>query len=99
MSNHYGLDDRTADRRFLDNSTAALSCIDYDGIVDTVEQFQSYFSPARRDSQHIAKAIRDGLRGEELLPAIMRDFRCWMFVRPDMWVESCTHENSSNCVV
>jgi hypothetical protein len=73
----------TADHRLL-GGIAALRCIDYDGIVDTVEPFQMYFHPARRGSQHIAKAIRDGLRGKELLPAIMRDFRCWMFVRPDM---------------
>jgi hypothetical protein len=44
--------------------------------------------PARRGSEYIAKAIRDGLRKEELLPAIMRDFRCWMFVRPDMCVNA-----------
>jgi hypothetical protein len=71
------------DRRLLDE-TAALKCIDYDGIIDTVDRFQSYFYPARRGSQHIAKAIREDLRKHELLPAIMRDFRCWMFVRPDM---------------
>ena len=72
-----------ADRR-LSDKTAALKCIDYDGIIDTVDQFQSYFYPARRGSQHIAKAIRDGIRKDGLLPAIMSDFRCWMFVRPDM---------------
>lgn len=75
---------RSADKLFLDESDGELPCIDYDGIIETVRQFQSYFHPARQGSKHLARAIRDGLRGSELLPSIMRDFRCWMFVRPDL---------------
>lgn len=69
---------------FSDDSNTALSCIDYGSIINTAEQFQSYFDRARRGSKYLAKAIREGFRKEELLPAIMRDFQCWMFVRLDL---------------
>ena len=69
---------------FSDADTGLLPCIDYDGIEATLEQWQVHFAPGRRGSRYIAKGIRAGLRGPDLIPAIMRDFRCWMFMQPDL---------------
>ena len=63
-----------------------LQEIDYDGIEDTVEQWQDHFIPGRRGAKHLAKAIVAGLRGAELIPAVLRDCRAWMFMRPDTYV-------------
>jgi hypothetical protein len=61
-----------------------LNSIDYDGITATCVQYQSEFYLARKGVKHIARGIRDGLRGKQLIPSILRDCRAWMFMRPDM---------------
>jgi hypothetical protein len=33
---------------------------------------------------NIARGIRDGLRGEQLIPAVLRDCRALIFMRPDI---------------
>ncbi|KAI0338961.1 hypothetical protein BDW22DRAFT_1362297 [Trametopsis cervina] len=68
-----------------DFPSGLLPAINYDGIEATLEQWQSFFIPARRGTKHLARAIDAGLRGKELLPAILQDCRVWMFMRPDVW--------------
>ena len=46
--------------------------------------FQEHFLGARRGSRYTGLSIAAGLRGKLLVPSIMKDFRCWMFMRPDM---------------
>jgi hypothetical protein len=77
-----------------------LPAIDYGGIEDSCRpfrhpspsesfrgpysQFQEHFLGARRGSRHTGCGIAAGLRGKSLVPSIMKDFRCWMFMRPDV---------------
>ena len=68
--------------------------IDYDGVEATLEQWQSHFYPARRGVRHTALAIKEGRRGADLIPAIMRDCRAWMFTRPDMYVSLASTQGS-----
>ena len=59
--------------------------MEYDGIDKSLQQCQDYVFPGCwKDARYTAAAIKAGLRGEGLLPAIMRDSRAWMFMRPDM---------------
>lgn len=39
--------------------------------------------PCRRGTKYLARDIQAGLRGRELIPAILRDCRAWKFMRPD----------------
>lgn len=61
-----------------------LPCIGYDGIEKSLNQWQESFVDCRRGSRHVISAIRAGMRGEQLIPPLLRDCRAWMFVRPDM---------------
>ncbi|KIM79020.1 hypothetical protein PILCRDRAFT_10677 [Piloderma croceum F 1598] len=68
-----------------DDITAVLTCT----ASLTTNMKPPYFFSARRGSTHPARAIREGLRIEELLPTIMQDFRCWASVAPS------THDTST----
>ena len=65
-----------------------LSCIQYGDIIKTIDDYanQARFLGARKGSKHTSRAISAELRGTDLLPAIFRDFQCWLSVRPDMYV-------------
>jgi hypothetical protein len=78
------------DSHLQDELNGTLDCIDYDGITTSTkcDHVQSKFYFGRRGIKNIAQGIQDGLRGEELIPAILRDCRAWMFMRPDMCVLS-----------
>ena len=68
----------------IDENTGLLPEIDYDGIERSLVQWQTHFMPCRKGTKHIAEAIEAGLRGADLLPAVLRDCRGWMFMRPDV---------------
>ncbi|KAI0346160.1 hypothetical protein BDW22DRAFT_725295 [Trametopsis cervina] len=71
---------RTARRDIL----GLLPTLKYDGIEDTLGDWQCFFIHTRRGTKHLACAIEAGLRGSQLIPAILQDCRAWMFVRPDV---------------
>jgi len=48
-----------------------------------------YFCHARRGSKHLAKAIHEAAGKDELLLAIMRDFRCWCCAARSVSFRSC----------
>lgn len=75
--------DPAADRLSDGTYPGLLPCLDYAGIEKSLEQWQSHFMPCRRGTKYMSQAIFAGLRGRDLLPAIMRDCRVWMFMRPD----------------
>lgn len=74
--------------RFTDSISALLPCLEYDGIEASLcigfDYMQSWFLPCRRGGKSVVKAIDAGLRGAQLIPALLRDCRIWMFMRPDM---------------
>jgi hypothetical protein len=70
----------------LDQDSGILSGIQYGDITETFEYDQVRFLKARKGSKHTACEINMGLRGWELLPAIFRDFQCWLSMRPDLSV-------------
>ncbi|GJE96636.1 F-box protein [Phanerochaete sordida] len=65
----------------------ALPCIDYGGTLGAYmgTEGQNYILGSRRGVKHIVKALEDGLRGMQLAPAIRKDSRYWMWIRPDIW--------------
>ncbi|KAL0949461.1 hypothetical protein HGRIS_009515 [Hohenbuehelia grisea] len=63
----------------------SLPCINYDDIDITLDQYQSHFECARRGVENVAQAISSGLRGVDLIPALRQDYRCWAFMRTDIW--------------
>ncbi|KAJ8518171.1 hypothetical protein ONZ45_g4731 [Pleurotus djamor] len=64
-----------------------LPCIDYGVAAAGMEdQYQDFFSYVRRKgSKAIARAISAGLRGYDLIPAILLDFRVWIYASTDTW--------------
>ncbi|GJE88814.1 hypothetical protein PsYK624_049010 [Phanerochaete sordida] len=72
-----------------DEVTGLLPDIDYDGIEASLNQWQSHFIACRVGSTHLAHAMDTGLRGADLIPALLQDCRAWMFMRPDLWPTPC----------
>lgn len=63
--------------------------IDYGGIKGREEQ--AYLFPGRwRSPSSLQRALEKGLRGADLVPAVMRDVKAWLFMRPDVWPEPAT---------
>lgn len=93
---------RDADPDPQDRYMGTLNSIDYDGITATCVPIQpeSYvqdeFYLARKGVKHIARGIRDGLRGKQLIPLILRDCQVWMFMRPDMYVPTILNVRAPN---
>lgn len=64
-----------------------LPCVAYGGTLDAFAgtQYQDYALGPRKGTKHLVRALRQGLRGAELIPALLKDSRFWMFTRPDIW--------------
>ncbi|GJE96632.1 hypothetical protein PsYK624_128320 [Phanerochaete sordida] len=65
----------------------SLPCIDYGGTLDAYmgTRYQDYIVGLRKGVKHIVQALTDGIRGIDLVPAILKDSRFWMWTRPDIW--------------
>lgn len=62
-----------------------MSELEYDGIDNSLDKCQDFVFPGCwKNGRHTALAIDAGLRNEKLLPALMRDSRVWMFMRPNL---------------
>ncbi|PVF98442.1 hypothetical protein CPB86DRAFT_361019 [Serendipita vermifera] len=61
--------------------------IPLEGIAATLDQWQDYFSGAFRP-KHIIPALNSGLRGNDLIPALLRDFKVWQTCPTDRWVKT-----------
>lgn len=70
--------------------SGTLPVVNYDGIEATVNQWQDSFLPGRRGVRHLQEAIAAGLRGADLIPALLQDCRAYMFMRLNMCVVSHT---------
>ncbi|KAI0084837.1 hypothetical protein BDY19DRAFT_997400 [Irpex rosettiformis] len=68
-----------------DSDHSLFPGVDYAGIEASLDQWQSFFTPCRKGVKYIRRAIQEGIRGKDLIPAILRDCRAWMFMRPDIW--------------
>lgn len=64
----------------------ALPSVDYGGVLDNIRPGGShdYIDKYRIDSVHTTVAFQNGARGENLLSAVLKDCRLWLFTRPDM---------------
>ncbi|KAI0330654.1 hypothetical protein GY45DRAFT_1323399 [Cubamyces sp. BRFM 1775] len=73
--------------RQMDRYTV-LPCIDYGGPLGAYmgyNRYQDYILGCRKGVKHLARALKEGLRDEQLIPAIFKDCDWWKFVRPDIW--------------
>ncbi|KAI9065604.1 hypothetical protein FKP32DRAFT_1674580 [Trametes sanguinea] len=67
---------------------AWLPCIRYGGTLDAFDecnQYQDFILGPRRGVKHLRQALKEGLRDKSLIPAILKDCRFWIFVRPNLW--------------
>ncbi|KAL0946966.1 hypothetical protein HGRIS_013119 [Hohenbuehelia grisea] len=79
--------------REIPNDSSVLDFVDYGGIEKAYDQFQHTFDGAwSQTTVHFERAIRDGLRGEELMVPLSRDFGAWMCVRTDVWPEASLND-------
>jgi hypothetical protein len=71
----------------LVEDTGTLPWIDYEGI-DLAHSgtFQDYFSDGVKDVPNLRQALESGLREEELIPALLDDFRVWQRCPPDRYI-------------
>lgn len=66
-------------------SQGHLPCVEYYGSLgafDDRKQWWLYAIGCRDGMYHTAKAIRDGLRGDELVALLLEDSKYWMFAEP-----------------
>ena len=65
-----------------------LSCIDYGNVLGAYDdtQYMSSIAGCRQGCANTAKALTEGLRGEQLLTAFLEDCQYYMFMRPDRYV-------------
>jgi hypothetical protein len=62
-----------------------LDWVDYEGIEKKFEQFQDYFYPNDMIAFHLGQALGSGLRGNDLIPALLRDFEVWQACPTDRY--------------
>ncbi|PVF91194.1 hypothetical protein CPB86DRAFT_792216, partial [Serendipita vermifera] len=66
-----------------------LDIIDYEGIDwILIDQLQDVFQNAFNGAFALSEALEDGLRGNDLIPALLNDFRVWQTCPPDRWISS-----------
>ncbi|GJE91710.1 F-box protein [Phanerochaete sordida] len=65
----------------------SLPCINYGGTIDAYmgTPMQDFIVGPRKGTTNIVKALQKGLREVQLVPALLRDSRFWMWARPDIW--------------
>ncbi|PVG01677.1 hypothetical protein CPB86DRAFT_83410 [Serendipita vermifera] len=63
-----------------------LDGIEYEGINFAINQWQDTFYPAFTGAHHLGRALKNGLRGNDLIPALLNDFCVWQTCPPDRWV-------------
>ncbi|PVG01672.1 hypothetical protein CPB86DRAFT_812301 [Serendipita vermifera] len=62
--------------------------VKYEGIESALfEHFQDEYSAAFSDAHKLALALENGLRGNDLIPALLRDFRVWQTCPSDRWIK------------
>ncbi|PVG01671.1 hypothetical protein CPB86DRAFT_812300 [Serendipita vermifera] len=71
-----------------------LDYIDYEGINCSLEQFQDCFTGAFFGAYELGSALKRGLRGNDLIPALLRDFNVWQTCPTDRWVKIGTSTQS-----
>ncbi|KAH7874971.1 uncharacterized protein C8R40DRAFT_1147710 [Lentinula edodes] len=62
-----------------------LPGIEYDGIEASESGYQDTFYGTRKGSHWTGLAISRGLQGKELVPYLIKDFKAWICMRPDLW--------------
>jgi hypothetical protein len=73
----YNYESGFSDNISSDGTTGILRRIDYEGIDLTLCDFQGDFSRAYLGPWKLCRALKDGLRGNDLIPALLQDFNVW----------------------
>ncbi|PVG01681.1 hypothetical protein CPB86DRAFT_83551 [Serendipita vermifera] len=71
-----------------ERSTRGLAWIDYEGIECSLKQFQDDFTGAWSGAYELGEALQSGLRGNDLIPPLLRDFNVWQTCPPDRWIRA-----------
>jgi hypothetical protein len=70
----------------LVGENGTLPWIDYEGIDLThTEMYQKFFEDRVKDAFHLRRALKSGLRGNDLVPALLDDFHVWQTCPPDRY--------------
>jgi hypothetical protein len=59
--------------------------IDYEGIDRSLQQWQYDFDGAFSGAWELGRALKNGLRGNDLILALFRDFKVWQVCPPDRY--------------
>ncbi|PVG01673.1 hypothetical protein CPB86DRAFT_871077 [Serendipita vermifera] len=65
-----------------------LDRIDYEGIDLALDQWQDTFWRTFSGAYELGRALKGGLRGNDLIPALLHDFCVWQTCPPDRWVST-----------
>ncbi|PVG01674.1 hypothetical protein CPB86DRAFT_83415 [Serendipita vermifera] len=68
------------------NCYGILDGIEYEGINFACDQWQDTFYSAFTGAHDLDRALKNGLRGNDLIPALLNDFCVWQTCPPDRWV-------------
>lgn len=80
-------------RERRDEASGILNWVDYGGITKDFHQFQDYFWID--DAFYLGQALKSGLRGKDLIPALLRDFSVWQTCPTNRWVKAVLSDSSS----
>jgi hypothetical protein len=67
----------------IENGT--LLGLDYEGIERSLQTVQDDFVGAFVGAHKLVSALKAGLRGKDLIPALLRDFNVWQTCPPDRY--------------
>jgi hypothetical protein len=60
-------------------------------------KYQDFFEDGFDDAFHLSRALKSGLRGNELIPALLDDFRVWQTCPPDRYAPIL--QNGIDCLI
>ncbi|PVG01680.1 hypothetical protein CPB86DRAFT_83534 [Serendipita vermifera] len=76
-----------------------LPGICYGGIERALDQFQDHFFSGFEGASELGRALQSGMRGNDLIPALLGDFKVWQTCPPDRWVKIDSFISSSHTQV
>lgn len=62
-----------------------LEFIDYEGMFYSHTEYQEWFSDGFSGAYDLGRALKNGLRGNDLIPALLRDFNVWQTCPTDRY--------------
>jgi hypothetical protein len=72
----------------LGTQNGTLLGLEYEGIERSLQTVQDDFVGAFVGAHKLVSALKAGLRGKDLIPALLRDFNVWQTCPPDRYEDT-----------